>query len=36
MNITVRKDFLTGVVTQVLEQGNDYGRSNAGAGRRFK
>jgi arginyl-tRNA synthetase len=31
MNITVRKDFLSGVVKAVLEQGADYGRSNAGA-----
>jgi len=36
MNITVRKDFLTGVVTQVLEQGADYGRSNAGAGEKIQ
>lgn len=30
MNITLRKDYLTKVVTTVLEQGADYGRSNAG------
>ena len=36
MNITVRKDFLSGVVKAVLEQGADYGRSNAGAGEKFK
>ncbi|KOY83966.1 arginine--tRNA ligase [Lysinibacillus macroides] len=36
MNITVRKDFLTEVVSQVLEQGADYGRSNAGAGEKIQ
>lgn len=36
MNITVRKDFLTAVVTQVLEQATDYGRSNAGAGEKIQ
>ncbi len=36
MNITVRKDFLAGVVTAVLEQGADYGRSNAGAGEKVQ
>ncbi|MEK5230656.1 arginine--tRNA ligase [Lysinibacillus sp. FSL K6-0232] len=36
MNITVRKGFLTEVVSQVLEQGADYGRSNAGAGEKIQ
>jgi arginyl-tRNA synthetase len=30
MNITVRKDFLAGVVKAAFEQGQNYGRSNAG------
>lgn len=30
MNITLRKDYLTKVVTTVLEQGTNYGRSNSG------
>ena len=31
MNITVRKDFLAAVVKAAFEQGENYGRSNAGA-----
>lgn len=30
MNITLRKDYLAEVVTTVLQQGKEYGRSNAG------
>ncbi|WP_107841863.1 arginine--tRNA ligase [Metasolibacillus meyeri] len=36
INITVRKDLLTGVVTAVLEQGEAYGRSTAGAGEKVQ
>lgn len=36
INITVRKDVLTGVVTTVLEQGEAYGRSTAGAGEKVQ
>lgn len=36
MNITVRKDFLTNVVKAVLEQGEQYGRSNAGQGEKVQ
>ena len=31
MNISIRKDYLADVVKAVLQQGADYGRSNAGA-----
>ena len=36
LNITVRKDFLAGVVKATLEQGENYGRSNAGAGEKVQ
>lgn len=36
INITVRKDLLTGVVKAVLEQGEAYGRSTAGAGEKVQ
>ena len=36
MNITVRKDFLAGVVTAAFEQGENYGRSTAGAGEKVQ
>ncbi|WP_107942017.1 arginine--tRNA ligase [Metasolibacillus sp. FSL H7-0170] len=36
INITVRKDLLTGVVQAVLEQGEAYGRSTAGAGEKVQ
>lgn len=36
MNITVRKDFLASVVTATFEQGENYGRSIAGAGEKYK
>jgi len=36
MNITVRKDFLAGVVKAALEQGENYGRSNAGQGEKVQ
>lgn len=32
INITVRKDFLSAIVKAVKEQGDNYGRSNAGEG----
>lgn len=36
MNITVRKDFLTAVITAALEQAENYGRSNAGNGEKVQ
>lgn len=36
MNITVRKDFLASVVTAAFEQGENYGRSAAGAGEKVQ
>lgn len=36
MNITVRKDFLADVVKAAVEQGEAYGRSNAGAGEKVQ
>jgi arginyl-tRNA synthetase len=36
MNITVRKDFLAGVVKAAFEQGENYGRSTAGAGEKVQ
>ncbi|WP_339263719.1 arginine--tRNA ligase [Solibacillus sp. FSL W7-1472] len=36
MNITVRKDFLASVVTATFEQGENYGRSIAGAGEKVQ
>lgn len=36
MNITVRKDFLAGVVKAVVEQGENYGRSQAGQGEKVQ
>lgn len=36
LNITVRKDFLAGVVKATFEQGENYGRSNAGAGEKVQ
>ncbi|WP_431029039.1 arginine--tRNA ligase [Lysinibacillus sp. LZ02] len=36
MNITVRKDFLAGVVKAAFEQAENYGRSNAGAGEKVQ
>lgn len=36
MNITVRKDFLAGVVKATFEQGENYGRSNAGNGEKVQ
>jgi arginyl-tRNA synthetase len=36
MNITVRKDFLASVVKAAVEQGENYGRSNAGAGEKVQ
>lgn len=36
MNITVRKDFLAGVVKAAFEQGENYGRSNAGNGEKVQ
>lgn len=36
MNITVRKDFLAGVVKAAFEQGENYGRSNAGNGEKIQ
>lgn len=36
MNITVRKDFLASVVTAAFEQGENYGRSTAGAGEKVQ
>ncbi len=36
MNITVRKDFLADVVKAAFEQGEAYGRSNAGAGEKVQ
>lgn len=36
MNITVRKDFLAGVVKAAYEQGEKYGRSNAGAAQKVQ
>ena len=36
MNITVRKDFLASVVKAAVEQGENYGRSNAGAGEKIQ
>lgn len=36
MNITVRKDFLASVVTATFEQGENYGRSAAGAGEKVQ
>lgn len=36
LNITVRKDFLSGVVKATFEQGENYGRSNAGAGEKVQ
>ena len=36
MNITVRKDFLAGVVKAAFEQGENYGRSNAGQGEKVQ
>ncbi|WP_339175099.1 arginine--tRNA ligase [Solibacillus sp. FSL R5-0691] len=36
MNITVRKDFLASVVTATFEQGENYGRSTAGAGEKVQ
>lgn len=36
MNITVRKDFLASVVSAAFEQGENYGRSTAGAGEKVQ
>lgn len=36
INITVRKDFLAGVVKAAVEQGENYGRSNAGNGEKVQ
>lgn len=36
MNITVRKDFLASVVSATFEQGENYGRSTAGAGEKVQ
>ncbi|MBD8037697.1 arginine--tRNA ligase [Solibacillus sp. A46] len=36
LNITVRKDFLAGVVKAAFEQGENYGRSTAGAGEKVQ
>lgn len=36
INISIRKDYLADVVKAVLEQGADYGRSNAGAGEKIQ
>ncbi len=36
MNITIRKDYLADVVTTVLEQGTEYGRSDAGKGEKVQ
>ena len=36
INITVRKDFLAGVVKATFEQGENYGRSNAGNGEKVQ
>lgn len=36
INITVRKDFLAGVVKAAFEQGENYGRSNAGNGEKVQ
>ena len=36
MNITVRKDFLAGVVKAAFDQGENYGRSNAGQGEKVQ
>ena len=36
MNITVRKDYLADVVKAVVEQGDNYGRSNAGKGEKVQ
>ncbi|MCH7320524.1 arginine--tRNA ligase [Solibacillus sp. MA9] len=36
MNITVRKDFLAGVVKAAYEQGENYGRSTAGNGEKVQ
>ena len=36
MNITVRKDFLASVVKAAFEQGENYGRSTAGAGEKVQ
>ena len=36
LNITVRKDFLAGVVKAAFEQGESYGRSNAGAAQKVQ
>lgn len=36
LNITVRKDFLAGVVKATFEQGENYGRSNAGNGEKVQ
>lgn len=36
INITLAKDYLTKVVPTVLEQGDAYGRSNAGNAQKYK
>ncbi len=36
MNISIRKDYLADVVKEVLAQGLDYGRSNAGANQKIQ
>lgn len=36
MNITLRKDYLAKVVTTVLEQGSNYGRTDAGKGEKVQ
>ena len=36
MNITVRKDFLASVVKATFEQGDNYGRTNAGKGEKVQ
>jgi arginyl-tRNA synthetase len=36
MNITVRKDFLASVVKAALDQGENYGRTNAGKGEKVQ
>ncbi|MEK3764573.1 arginine--tRNA ligase [Solibacillus sp. FSL K6-4121] len=36
LNITVRKDFLAGVVKAAFQQGENYGRSTAGAGEKVQ
>lgn len=36
MNITLRKDYLAKVVTTVLEQGSNYGRTDAGKGNKVQ